>query len=95
MNYYCRQLGVTLYNSPVPLAWADRETGELLAPAGDEEADAPAEEPSPAMEPVDKKEKTVWLGFQPPPEDGFSSGLRRRKPKSKKAILRTFGADGF
>ena len=101
VNYYSRQLGITLCNAPVPLAWADRETGELLAPDGaaeplaDEEADVPPE--SPAAEPVDssKKEKTVWLGFHPPREDGIPSGMRPRKARSRKAMLQAFGADGF
>ncbi|KAI0370172.1 hypothetical protein BV20DRAFT_944607 [Pilatotrama ljubarskyi] len=105
VNYYCRQLGITAYKSPMPIAIADQDTGEVLmpdtdlTPGGEEDVD-PLE--SPAQEPLDsqrdrggEKEKTVWLGFQPPPEDGIPSGLRRRKPKSKKAILRTFGADGF
>ncbi|KAI0663140.1 Mechanosensitive ion channel-domain-containing protein [Cubamyces menziesii] len=111
VNYYCRQLGITSYKSPLPVAFADQDTGEVLmpdvdayAPGADDDVDAPLDDPtpSPTTGPVDggkstrdPKEKTVWLGFQPPPEDGFSSGLRRRKPKSKKAILRTFGADGF
>ena len=98
VNYYCRQLGITLYNAPIPLAYAD-ESGEILiapdASAADEvEPPMPAE--SPAQEaPGEKKDKTVWLGFQPPPEDGIPSGMRPRKAKSRKAMLRTFGADGF
>ncbi|KAI0637907.1 Mechanosensitive ion channel-domain-containing protein [Trametes polyzona] len=104
VNYYCRQLGIVAYKSPLPVAFADPDSGEVLmpdmdaTPAGDEDAE-PFESPQP--EPADRRDgskdnqKTAFLGFQPPPEDGFPSGLRRRKPKSKKAILRTFGADGF
>ncbi|OSC98709.1 hypothetical protein PYCCODRAFT_1470850 [Trametes coccinea BRFM310] len=113
VNYYTRQLGIVTYKSPLPIAIADQDTGEvlmpdtdMLTPGADEDVE-PFE--SPAMEPVDRREhererenqsqgqsqKTVWLGFQPPPEDGIPTGMRRRKPKSKKAILRTFGADGF
>ncbi|KAI0650129.1 Mechanosensitive ion channel-domain-containing protein [Trametes meyenii] len=96
VNYYCRQLGIVAYKSPLPIAYADQDTGEVVmpdidaTPAAEEEPEVPE---SPAPEPADKSQKTALLGFQPPPEDGFPSGLRRRKPRSKKAILRTFGAD--
>ncbi|KAI0771961.1 Mechanosensitive ion channel-domain-containing protein [Trametes elegans] len=101
VNYYCRQLGITAYKSPLPVAYADQETGELVlpdmdaTPAGEDDMEAPLESPA-AQEPASAgAPRGTFLGFQPPPEDGFPSGLRRRKPKSRKAILRTFGADGF
>ncbi|KAI9001298.1 Mechanosensitive ion channel-domain-containing protein [Trametes punicea] len=103
VNYYCRHLGIVTYNSPMPIAIADPDTGEMLMPdidgytAGGEEDVEPLESPVAPGEPGDRRErereKTTWLGFQPP-EDNIRSGLRRRKRKSKKAILRTFGAEG-
>ncbi|KAI0722160.1 Mechanosensitive ion channel-domain-containing protein [Cerioporus squamosus] len=96
VNYYSRQLGIVAYNSAIPLAYANPETLEVVPPdatPADEDVEAPE---SPAPEPVDKRERSNWLGFQPPPEDGIPSGMRRRKAKSKKAMYRTFGgADGF
>ncbi len=94
VNYYSRQLGLVAYNSTIPVAYANPETLEVapMTP-GDEDGDMPD---SPAPEPVDRKERSNWMGFQPPPEDGIPSGMRRRKAKSKKAMFRTFGgADGF
>ncbi|CDO74550.1 hypothetical protein BN946_scf184632.g7 [Trametes cinnabarina] len=105
VNYYTRRLGIVTYKSPLPIAVADPVTGDVLMPDVDAltpgaDEDVEPLEASPAAEPADRREgsgreKTVWLGFQPPPEDGIPTGMRRRKPKSKKAILRTFGADGF
>ena len=40
-----------------------------------------------------EKDKTVWLGFQPPREDGIPNGMRKRRARSKRAMMRTFGAD--
>ena len=111
VNYYCRQLGIVAYNSAIPLAYADRDTLEVIPPEygygyGDEDVEpleSPSAEPeaapaaSPSIPPPGReREKTTWLGFQPPPEDGIPNGMRRRRAKSKKAMFRTFGgADGF
>ena len=102
VNHYCKQLGITLYNPALPLAWADRDTGELLV-AEDETAPEAAvpDSPSPGAVPLDRtesrenreKEKTTWLGFAPPREDGIPSGLRPRKSRRKDA-MGAFGVDG-
>ncbi|KAI0824686.1 Mechanosensitive ion channel-domain-containing protein [Trametes gibbosa] len=107
VNYYCRQLGIVAHKTPLPVAFADPDTGEVLmpdvdaTPAGEEDGEFPESSPGPHADrraaPAGGEkaggEKATWLGFQPPPEDGFPSGLKRRKPRSKKAILQTFGAD--
>ena len=99
VNYYCRQLGIVAYNSAIPVAYANPDTLEVnpadVTPL-EEDGDGGEVPESPAPEPVDRRERGNWLGFQPPPEDGIPSGMRRRKAKSKKAMFRTFGgADGF
>ena len=55
VNHYCKQLGITLYNPALPLAWADRDTGDLLV-AEDETAPEAAvpESLSPAAVPLDE-----------------------------------------
>ena len=59
VNYYSRQLGITLCNAPVPLAWADRETGELIAtPDAPADEYADGEEPAPPASPLERKEST-------------------------------------
>ncbi len=96
VNYYCRQLGIVAYNTPIPLAYVHPETLEIVAgpdtvTAGDDDAE-PADAdvpPSPGPD-TDRKPVTV-LGFTPPREDGIPSGMRPRKAKSKKAMARAFG----
>lgn len=39
-------------------------------------------------------QKTMWLGFTPPSDQPIPGALRARKSKSRKAMLRTMGADG-
>ncbi|KAH9927138.1 Mechanosensitive ion channel-domain-containing protein [Epithele typhae] len=101
VNYYCRQLGITLYNTPIPIAFADPETGEFVAPdvvdtvGADEEVERPPSPPPAPHQGATAPAKRVWMGFQPPREDGIPNGMRPRKARSRKAMLRTFGADGF
>ncbi|KAH9850078.1 Mechanosensitive ion channel-domain-containing protein [Lenzites betulinus] len=105
-NYYCRQLGIVAYKTPLPLAFADPDSGEVLmpdmdaTPANEEDGEFPLESPAVPRAgvgipsgPEKAAEKAAWLGFRPPPEDGFPSGLKRRKPRSKKAIMQSFGTD--
>ena len=86
----------------------DRDTLEVYANPQDEDAqplESPGPEaaererapfPEPTRERGEKGEKTVWLGFHPPREDGIPNGMRPRKAKSKKAMYRAFGgADGI
>ena len=96
VNYYCRQLGIVLYNTPIPLAFADRDTHEIITP-GDEEVEPP-ESPLPPDRKDDgssvhhkEKDRSTMLGFLPPREDGIPSGMRPRKAKSRKAMNRQFG----
>lgn len=99
MNYYCRQLGIIAYESTIPLAFIDPDSGEYVAP--DPSIEPP---PSPAVlddmldtEPLEPEpeltRKVTLLGFQPP-ADKLHGGIRARKSKSRKAMLRTMGADG-
>ncbi|KAH9850077.1 hypothetical protein C2E23DRAFT_887786 [Lenzites betulinus] len=103
----CRQLGIVAYKTPLPLAFADPDSGEVLmpdmdaTPANEEDGEFPLESPAvpragagiPSGPGEKAAEKAAWLGFRPPPEDGFPSGLKRRKPRSKKAIMQSFGMD--
>ncbi|PIL36859.1 transporter [Ganoderma sinense ZZ0214-1] len=90
VNYYCRQLGIVAYNSPIPLAYVHPETLEIVPDtAMDEDAEVTDAEVSPTPDP-DRKPATV-LGFTPPREDGIPNGMRRRKAKSRKAMARAFG----
>ena len=86
VNYYCRQLGIVSYNSPIPVAFTDQDTLDFAATADE---DAEQTEAAPVHGPAEKK---VMMGFHPPPEDGIPSGMRPRKSKkSKKAMLSAFG----
>ena len=94
VNYYCRQLGIIAYNTPIPLAFVHPETLEIVAgpdtPApGDEDAEGADADAPPSPDP-DRKPATV-LGFTPPRKNGIPSGMRPRKAKSRKAMARAFG----
>ena len=107
VNYYCRQLGIVSYNAPIPLAYANPDTLEVVDPALPYDEDgAGAVEVEPPTTPdaatagpgagAAAEKRTALLGFTPPREDGIPSGMRPRKAKSRKAMFRTFGgADGF
>jgi len=99
VQFYCRQLGIVCYESPIPIVWADEDTLDsgMLTP-GEEEQPPPspapgsvAEAPAEQQEQDDKDVKPA-LGFLPPLND--RSHLRARKSKHKKAVLRSMGADG-
>ncbi|KAI1789003.1 Mechanosensitive ion channel-domain-containing protein [Ganoderma leucocontextum] len=95
VNYYCRQLGIVAYNTPIPLAYAHPDTLEIVAgpdavtAGADDEAEPPDADAPPSPDP-ERKAATV-LGFTPPREDGIPSGMRPRKAKSRKAMARAFG----
>ncbi|KAG8218341.1 Mechanosensitive ion channel-domain-containing protein [Butyriboletus roseoflavus] len=76
VQYYCRQLGITAYNSPMPLVYSD-------TPQYTPESERRSQEPLHGVEGSTKN----FLGFTPPDQRGPQL-LRARKSKSRKAILR-------
>ncbi|KZS97573.1 hypothetical protein SISNIDRAFT_405172 [Sistotremastrum niveocremeum HHB9708] len=96
VNYYCRQLGITCYNSTQPVSLVDSlnfQTTANLARAEDDQY-AIASPTTTEMPPHSAKDMKPSLGFLPPPERR-SNLTRARKSKGKKGILRTMdGGDG-
>lgn len=84
----------------MPLAWADQDTMDYLpqTPGAYEEEHEHDDTDSlaPPRIPFDgasqQEQHPLVLGFQPPSERHV--GVRARKSKSRKAVLRTMGADG-
>lgn len=83
----------------MPMAWADQDTMEYLPQSPspyDVEHDDDADSLAPPKIPFDgasqQEQRPLVLGFQPPSERHV--GVRARKSKSRKAVLRTMGADG-
>ena len=100
VNYYCRQLDIVTYEVPRPIAYADPTTQDLIFSPGEELVDmglqsGTASPPPPPSQPQHLKEvhRPTCLGFQPPPDTPVP-GVRARKSKHKKAVLRATGADG-
>lgn len=83
VQYYCRQLGIVCFESPMPIEFADADT-QLFTPSP--EADAGFENASGEGDGAARN----LLGFTPPHSTG--SHLRARKSRSRKAAMRT--ADG-
>ncbi|KAH8106287.1 Mechanosensitive ion channel-domain-containing protein [Cristinia sonorae] len=102
VNYFCRQLGIVAYQSPMPITFADQDTLEWApgspTPYDDEyerdESEFPLPQPTMHGAVGQTGQKTVWLGFMPPSDKPIPGALRARKSKSRKAMLRTLGADG-
>lgn len=96
VQFYCRQLGIVCYESPMPIVWGDQDSLDYgLATPGDEDQPPPSPAPgseAPAEQEQDPKDIKPSLGFLPPLKD--RSHLRARKSKSRKAVLRSVGADG-
>ncbi|KAF9224318.1 hypothetical protein BS17DRAFT_752270 [Gyrodon lividus] len=92
VQYYCRQLDITAFESPMPIVYADSDTQRDTLPRY---FDADGEIPSPPMDCSREAEGAPkhFLGFTPPDQQG-SHSLRARKSKSRKAALRGTGADG-
>lgn len=79
----------------MPIAYADPDTMDYLpsSPGSyDDEVEPVSEEPE-IPPPPKQGHGQIVLGFQPPP-DRPMAGVRARKSKSRKAVLRSMGADG-
>lgn len=87
VQYYCRQLGITAYESPIPLVYLDSNT-QLDAPAISE-TERRSQEHLRGGEGCAKS----FLGFTPPDQRGLPL-LRARKSKSRKAVLRGMNGGG-
>ncbi|KAF8558963.1 hypothetical protein OG21DRAFT_1503412 [Imleria badia] len=79
VQYYCRQLGITACESPMPLVYLDSDTQQY----------------TPAISETEYRSQGSiknFLGFTPPDRQGPQM-LRARKSKSRKAVLRGVGAN--
>ncbi|KAI0796486.1 Mechanosensitive ion channel-domain-containing protein [Abortiporus biennis] len=94
VNYFCRQLGIIAHEAPMPIAYADHETMDYMpmTPTPIDEDSFPSPEPEQTGYHRDGT-KAIYLGFAPP-SDKPVPGIRARKSKGRKNILRTMGADG-
>ncbi len=101
-NYYCRMLGISTYESTLPIAYIDPDNPQDIVAYpgeeyydGDNESDLPSshDQKEPAPDVPKEIHRQTLLGFQPP-SDKPMPGRRIRKAKSKKAAMRTVGADG-
>lgn len=91
MQYYCRQLDIVCYASPLPVTYLNPEAKAYPSPSGNR--DIIEEDPSPLNvgEDPDKKLKPI-LGFLPPLSTRSAQLTRVRKSKSKKTAVRGLGA---
>ncbi|KAG2119101.1 Mechanosensitive ion channel-domain-containing protein [Suillus discolor] len=97
VQYYCRELGITAYEAPMPIAYADANARQYNVP---QEAVLPnifsgVQSPDNQHSP-DRSQKS-FLGFTPPRDQGTRltrAHTRVRKGKSRKAAVRGVGADG-
>lgn len=103
VNYFCRQLGIVAFESPMPIAYADQDTLDWApgspTPYDEEYGSEEPPLPQPHMPAAGgvsagEKQKMTWMGFAPPSDRPIPGALRARKSKSRKAMLRTMGADG-
>lgn len=96
VNYYCRQLGIGLYNTPMPICYVNANGN--VVPQSPGQDNAPLEGPSrpdlPELDTTDFPDlHKPALGFIPPAESRAHL-LRARKSRSRKAGMRGMGADG-
>ncbi|EIW82487.1 hypothetical protein CONPUDRAFT_54256 [Coniophora puteana RWD-64-598 SS2] len=100
VQYYCNKLGITAYESPMPIVFADPQTGRYQPrdwgrPEADKGSDA-ASTTSVQEQPREDSErppvpKTI-LGFTPP--DDSTVHLTRARKSRRDAALRTAGGGG-
>jgi small-conductance mechanosensitive channel len=97
VQYYCRELGITAYEAPMPIAYADTNTQQYDVP---QEAVLPSIFPdiqSPDSQHSPHASRKSFLGFTLPQDQGTHltrTHKRVRKGKSRKAAVRGVGADG-
>ncbi|KAG2043217.1 Mechanosensitive ion channel-domain-containing protein [Suillus americanus] len=87
VQYYCRELEITAYEAPMPIAYADTHTQQYNLP----------QEASPGNQRSPNASRKSCLGFMPPRDQGTHltrAHTRVRKGKSRKAAVRGVGADG-
>ncbi|KAH7931366.1 hypothetical protein BV22DRAFT_1027599 [Leucogyrophana mollusca] len=94
VQYYCRQLGIVAFESPIPVVYADPETQRYSPPPFSSPADNGSDNAPISQQPREGESAVKhFLGFTPPHEQGANL-TRARKSKSRKAALRGIGADG-
>lgn len=97
VQFYCQELGITAYEAPMPIAYADTNTQHYNAP---QEAVPPnifSDIQSPSRRRSPDASRKSFLGFTPPRDQGTHltrAHKRVRKGKSRKAAVRGVGADG-
>ncbi|KAG1857229.1 Mechanosensitive ion channel-domain-containing protein [Suillus tomentosus] len=97
VQYYCRELGITAYEAPMPITYADANTRQYNVP---QEAVLPntfSDVQSPDHQHSPGRSRKSFLGFTPPRDQGTHltrAHTRVRKGKSRKAAVWGVGADG-
>ncbi|KAG6833603.1 hypothetical protein H0H87_004230 [Tephrocybe sp. NHM501043] len=95
VNYYCRQLDITFYESTIPIVYADPQTNRYLPPGPSPPSSPAAPEPTSPLnvgEDPNAEQMKPLLGFLPPLATR-SAHLRARRTKSRKAAMRGMAAD--
>ncbi|KAF9036045.1 hypothetical protein BDZ89DRAFT_1061875 [Hymenopellis radicata] len=92
VQFYCRQLGIVGYESPMPIVYGDAETMTFVPPSPGLDDGGMGEEAAASREHLATAPMKPTLGFLPPVATRPGVNIRQRKSKSRKAILR--GMDG-
>jgi hypothetical protein len=85
-QYYCRQLGIIGYESPLPVVYADPETKTYKPTTSPDKEDSESN-PTHTRHRGMAQDKMPVLGFLPPPADRSAHLTRARKTKKKKAAV--------
>lgn len=85
VQFYCRQLGIVCYQSPIPVTYGDQQ-GSLRQHDDRSEISRPSdtEDSGPGLPAQATRDKSDLLGFKPP---SSTTTLRARKSKSRRAIM--------
>lgn len=95
VQHYCRELGITAYEAPMPISYADANTQQYNV--GQEAVLPDSDIQSPGSQRFPDVYRKSFLGFTPPRDQGTHltrAHTRVRKGRSRKAAVRGVGADG-
>ncbi|KAH0587104.1 hypothetical protein H2248_005921 [Termitomyces sp. 'cryptogamus'] len=98
VQYYCRQLEITFYESVIPIVYADAKAQKYTPPSRLPTTDSlavPVESTSilDAGEDPNAEPMKPLLGFLPPMSTRSLAHLKTRKSRSRKAAMRGVEAD--
>lgn len=97
VQYYCRELGITAYEAPMPITYADANAKHYNVPKEAVLSDISSDIQSPGSQHSPDASQKSFLGFTPVRDQGAHltrAHTRVRKGKSRKAAVRGVGADG-